>query len=240
MNGPAVAPAQEHVAERTGYAVIGLGLFGSAIARTLAAMGHDVLAIDRRLAHVEAIGPSVREAVQADATEREALSALDITRSAAVFVTIGDLTASILCTLALRELGVKRILAKINSHQQGRIMARLGATELLFPERDMGERVARQVASPDTILTDIHLSSDTSLLEIPAPPALRGRTLEESAVRRTWGVTVVALKRADPQGGAGVVMVSPAPDVEIREHDLVVLAGRNEDLERLRAAERRP
>lgn len=223
--------------ERTGYAVIGLGLFGSAIARTLAAMGHDVLAIDRRLALVEAIGSAVHEAVQTDATDKDALAALDVGRRAVVFVTLGDLTASILCTLALRELGVKRILAKINSHNQGRILTRLGATDLLFPERDMGERVARQIASAGSIISEIGLSRDTSLLEIPAPAVLRDRTLADAAVRHTWGVTVVAIKRGSNAGGE--VLVSPPPDVVIRAGDLVVLAGRNEDLERLRAAEGR-
>lgn len=112
-------PALHHVAERTGYAVVGLGLFGSAIARTLTTMGYDVLAIDRRLARVEAIGSAVHEAVQADATDRAALTALNIGRVPVVFVTIGDLSASILCTLALRELGVKRIITRIDSPQQG-------------------------------------------------------------------------------------------------------------------------
>jgi trk system potassium uptake protein TrkA len=225
------------VTERTSYAVIGLGLFGSAIARTLAAMGHDVLAIDRRLALVEAIGSSVSEAVQTDATDKASLAALHVGRYGVVFVTLGDLTASILCTLALRELGVKRIIAKINSPQQGRILSRLGASDLLFPERDMGERVARQVASASSIISEIDLSRETSLVEIPAPHVLHGKTLEQAGIRRRWGVTVVAVKRRSANGIPEEVVVSPPPTLVIRDGDLVVLAGRNEDLERLRAAE---
>lgn len=228
------------MAERTGYAIIGLGLFGSAIARTLAAMGHDVLAIDRRLSLVEQIGPHVHEAVQVDATDREALAALHIERYPVVFVTLGDLTAAILCTLALRELGVKRILAKIDSPQEGRILARLGASELLFPERDMGERVARKVSSGGSVVSEIDLSHDTSLVEIPAPPALCDRSLQQADVRRAWGVTVVAIRRGPAEGATEPreVLVSPPPDAVIRRGDMVVLAGRNEDLERLRAAVR--
>lgn len=223
------------MADAQGYAVIGLGLFGSAIARTLAAMGHDVLAIDRRLALVEAIGPDVHEAIQADATDKAALAAMHVGRYAVVFVTIGDLTSSILCTLALRELGVRRIIAKINSPQQGRILSRLGATDLLFPERDMGERVARQV-SANSIISDIELSRDASVLEIVAPPALAGRTLAAAEVRRRFGVTVVAVKRHAKGGEPDEVVVSPPPDLQIREGDLIVLAGRNEDLEKMRTA----
>lgn len=223
--------------ERTTYAVIGLGLFGSAIARTLAAMGHDVLAIDRRLALVESLGSTVDEAVQADATDKAALAALHIGRYNVVFVTLGDLTASILCTLALRELGIKRIIAKINSPQQGRILSRLGASDLLFPERDMGERIARQVAMSSSIITEIDLSRETSLLEIPAPSVLQGRSLEQAGIRRNWGVTVIAIKRRGDNGVPEDVVVSPPPDLVIGAGDLIVVAGRNEDLERLRAAE---
>lgn len=210
----------------TGYAVIGLGLFGSAIARTLAEMGHHVLAIDQRLALVEAIGPSVAEAVQADAMDRAALGALRIERFEVVFNTIGDLSASILCTLALRELGVRRIVAKINSPQQGRILSRLGAEVLLFPERDMGERVARQIALPSSVISQTPLGTNAALLEMPAPRSLVGQTLASAGVRQRWGVTVIAVK---PGGGAEVI-VSPAPDLTIGEGDIVMVAGEHERL----------
>lgn len=226
------------MAERDGYAVIGLGLFGLAIARTLADMGHRVLAIDRRLASVEAIGATVTEAVQADATDRAALEAVGVTRARVVFNTIGDLSASILCTLALRELGVRRIIAKINSTQQGRILSRLGAEATLFPERDMGERVALQVASASSsITTAIDLARDASLLEIVAPPALVGRTLADADVRRRFGVTVVAVKpRPEDREVVEEVVVSPPADLRIGANDLVLVAGQNADLLRLQRA----
>ncbi|HEX7119708.1 MAG TPA: TrkA family potassium uptake protein [Longimicrobiales bacterium] len=228
------------MAERAGYAVIGLGLFGSAIARTLARMGHEVLAIDRSLPLVESIGPAVAEAVQADATDRAALEALGVARRAVVFNTIGDLSASILCTLVLREIGVQRIIAKINSPEQGRILTRLGAEATLFPERDMGERIALQVsAASSAITTKIELARDASLLEIVTPRGLAGRSLAEADVRRRYGVTVVAVKRRP--AGAKVpaeVLVSPPAELRIGAHDLILVAGRNEDLLRLQEAER--
>lgn len=223
------------MAERESYAVIGLGLFGSAIARTLARMGHRVLAVDRQLSAVEAIGPLVDEAVQADATDREVLDALGVTRHRVVFNTIGDLSASILCTLALKELGVRRIIAKINSVEQGRILTRLGAETTLFPERDMGERVALQVASASSAITaQIGLARDASLLEIVAPAALAGRTLAEADVRRRFNVTVVAVKRrGEGRDVTEDVIVSPSTDLRIGPNDLILVAGKNDDLLRL-------
>jgi trk system potassium uptake protein TrkA len=229
------------MAERESYAVIGLGLFGSAIARTLAAAGHPVLAVDRRLAAVEALGAVVAESVQADATDKAALELLHVRRFAVVFNTIGDLSASILCTLALRELGVKRIFAKINSAQQGKILTRLGAEAILFPERDMGERVALQVAATaSTITAQIELAPDVSILEIVAPPVLANRTLAAADVRRRFGVTVIAVRRRRPGGEMPTeVVVSPPADLMIGPGDLIMVAGSNEALLRLQRAEQR-
>lgn len=226
------------MAEREGFAVVGLGLFGSAIARTFADQGHHVLVIDRSLDAVEAMGPAIAEAVQADATDQQTLEELGIADYPVVFNTIGDLTASILCTLALREAGVDRILAKINSPQQGRILERLGAEEVLFPERDMGERVARQVAAASTaVTTRIDLARDASMLEITAPAALAGRSLADAEVRRRFGVTVVAVKhREAPRGMPRDVIVSPPPDTVVGPHDLVLMAGENDDLLRFQRA----
>lgn len=229
------------MAERESYAVMGLGLFGSAIARTLARMGHPVLAVDRRLAAVEALGSVVSEAVQADATDRAVLEHLRIRRFAVVFNTIGDLSASILCTLVLRELGVERIFAKINSPQQGKILTHLGAEAILFPERDMGERIAMQIAaSPSSITAQIELAPDASIIELVAPPVLVNRTLAAADLRRRFGVTVIAVSRRRPGGEIPTeVLVSPPADLVIGPGDLIMVAGPNEALLRLQQTEPR-
>lgn len=228
------------MAERESYAVIGLGLFGSAIARTLASMGHTVLAVDRRLAAVEAIGSVAAEAVQADATDRAALELLRLHRFAVVFNTIGDLSASILCTLALRELGVKRIFAKINSPQQRRILSRLGAEVTLFPEQDMGERVALQVAASSSAVTaQLDLAPHSSIIEMVAPPVLANRSLADADLRRRFGVTVIAVKRRRAEGELPTeVVVSPPADLVIGPNDLIVVAGSNNALMQLQHGER--
>jgi trk system potassium uptake protein TrkA len=229
------------MAEHESYAVIGLGLFGSAIARTLAEMGHAVLAVDRRLGAVEALGSVVTESVQADGTDRAALELLHIRRYAVVFNTIGDLSASILCTLALRELGVKRIFAKINSPQQGKILTRLGAEAILFPERDMGERIALQIAAASsTITAHIDLAPDVSIIEIVAPPVLANRTLAAAAPRRRVGGSDIAVRRSKAGGEMpSEVVVSPPADLVIGPYDLILVAGHNDDLLRLQRAEQR-
>jgi len=223
-----------HVARPEGYAILGLGLFGNAIARTLAELGHRVLAVDRDLAAVEDVGPEVAEAVQADATDREALRALHIGRYEVVFNTIGDLDASILCTLALRELGVRRIVAKVNSMQHARVLARLGVGEILFPERDMGQRVARQISAGFALGAHTELGPDAALAEIEVPAVLLGRSLADAQLRRRFGVTVVAVRRPSPEPGTpGEVLVSPQPDFVFGPGDRVLVAGLNSDLERL-------
>src|SRR5690606_34900447 len=208
--------------------------FGNAIARTLAELGHRVLAVDRDLAAVEDVGPEVAEAVQADATDREALRALHIGRYEVVFNTIGDLDASILCTLALRELGVRRIIAKVNSPQQARVLTRLGVEEILFPERDMGQRVARQISAGFALGAHVELGRDAAIAEIEVPGVLLGRSLAEAQLRRRYGVTVVAVRRAGREPGApGEVLVSPPADLVIGRGDRILVAGSNSDLERL-------
>jgi trk system potassium uptake protein len=218
---------------KTRYAVLGLGRFGTAIARTLAQMGHHVLGVDRRASAVEALGAEIADAVQADVTDRAALEALHLERYQVAFVTISDLAASILCTLTLRELGVRRIIAKITSAQQGRILGRLGAEDVLFPERDMGERVARQIASAAAITMHLDLAPDASLLEMALPPGLAGRSLENAALRRRFGVTVVAVRRRSSENGlVEKAVVAPPPDLVFGEHDLILVAGMNDNLQR--------
>ena len=137
------------------------------------------------------------------------LRALHIGRYEVVFNTIGDLDASILCTLALRELGVHRIVAKVNSTQQARVLTRLGVEEILFPERDMGQRIARQVSAGFALGAHAELSPDAALAEIEVPAVLLGRSLADAQLRRRFGVTVVAVRRPSGEPGTRVRCWSP-------------------------------
>jgi trk system potassium uptake protein TrkA len=211
------------------FAVIGLGRFGTSVARTLAGMGYDVLAIDQREERVQDIMEHVTHAVQVDAVDEHALKSLGIRNFDVVIVAIGqDVQASILTTVLLKEMGVRRVVAKANTELHGKVLAKVGADKVVFPERDMGVRVARALVSQN-ILDQIELSPDYSIVELIAPPEFVGKTLQESAIRTRFGVTVLAIRRDRD------IIISPGPAQIVKEGDVLVVVGRNDRLEKLEA-----
>jgi trk system potassium uptake protein TrkA len=211
------------------FAVIGLGRFGTSVARTLAGMGYDVLAIDHREERVQDIMEHVTHAVQVDAVDEHALRSLGIRNFDVVIVAIGqDVQASILTTVLLKEMGVRRVVAKANTELHGKVLAKVGADKVVFPERDMGVRVARALVSQN-ILDQIELSPDHSIVELIAPPEFLGKTLQESAIRTRFGVTVLAIRRDRD------IIISPGPGQILKEGDVLVVVGRNDRLEKLEA-----
>jgi trk system potassium uptake protein TrkA len=207
------------------FAVIGLGRFGTSLAITLCRMGHEVLAIDEDEKKVEEIIEFVTHAVQADAKDEQALKELDIKNFDAVIVSIGK-EASIWVTVMLKEMGVKKVIAKAQTELHGKVLSRVGADKVVFPERDMGERVARALVS-DNIMEQITLSPEHSIIEMIAPPKFIGKTLQDIALGREFGVTVLAIRRGKE------ILISPNAKTEIIEGDLLVIIGRNEQLEKM-------
>lgn len=209
------------------FAVIGLGRFGASVAANLVRMGYDVLAVDTDEHKVEGIVDQVTHAVQADALDDDSLKALGIRNFDVVIVAIGhDMQASILTTVMLKEMGVKTVVAKANTELHGRVLARVGADKVVFPERDMGVRVARGLVSKN-ILDQIDLSPDFSILELVAPTEFVGRSLAESGIRVKYGVNILAIRRGNE------VLISPGAKEMIRDGDVLVAIGRNDRLRRL-------
>jgi trk system potassium uptake protein TrkA len=209
------------------FAVIGLGRFGSSVAATLARMGYDVLAVDTDEQKVEQIVDRVTHAVQADALDDESLKTLGMRNFDVVIVAIGhDMQASILTTVMLKEMGVKTVVAKANTELHGRVLARVGADKVVFPERDMGVRAARSLVSKN-LLDHIDLSPDFSIAELVTPKEFVGKSLLEAGVRGKFGVSILAIRR-----GAEILIAPGAREV-IREGDVLVAIGRNERLEQL-------
>ena len=207
------------------FAVIGLGRFGTSLAITLCRMGHEVLAIDEDEKKVEEIIEFVTHAVQANAKDDQALKELGIKNFDAVIVSIGK-EASIWVTVMLKEMGVKKVIAKAQTELHGKVLSRVGADKVVFPERDMGERVARALVS-DNIMEQITLSPEHSIIEMIAPPKFIGKTLQDIALGREFGVTVLAIRRGKE------ILISPNAKTEIIEGDLLVIIGRNEQLEKM-------
>ncbi|KUK40879.1 MAG: K+ transport system NAD-binding component [Clostridia bacterium 62_21] len=209
------------------FAVIGLGRFGQSVAISLAKMGYEVLAIDTDEEKVNEIVEHVTHAVQIDALDENALRAVGIRNFDVVIVAIGhDMQASILITVMLKEMGVREVVAKARTELHGRVLAKVGADKVVFPERDMGVRVARALVTKN-ILDQIELSPDYSILELVAPEEFVGKTLEESGIRLKHGVTVLAIRR-----GADII-ISPGGKQVIEPGDVLVTVGRNDRLKRL-------
>ena len=198
--------------------VIGLGRFGRTLAGTLTRLGHEVLGVDASPKVVQACAVDMTHVVQADATDVEALRQIGAADFGRAAVAIGtDIEASILATYALVDLGVPRIWAKAVTAEHGAILERVGAHRVVFPEIEMGERVAHTMVG--RTVDYIELDDDFVLVETTAPRDLAGRSLADAGVRARHGVTVVAVK------APGGVFRYATPETVIGEDDLMVVAG---------------
>ncbi len=209
------------------FAVIGLGRFGTSVAETLQELGHHVLGVDVDEAKVQALANKLTHVVQADATDENTLRSLGIRNFDTVVVSIGqDMEASILITLMLKEMGVKNVVAKAASEAHGKVLERVGADRVVFPEKDMGAKIGRFLAESN-ILDYIELTPDVSLVEFSPGEKMYGKTLRELDLRARWRVTVLAIRRGKK------VMISPHPDEPLRHGDIIVAIGENEHIEKL-------
>lgn len=209
------------------FAVIGLGRFGRSLAVTLSSMGYDVLAIDGSEAEVQSISHEVTHAVQVDARDEEALKALGIRNFDAVIVAIGeDMQSNILVTAILKDLGVKYVIAKAKDNMHGKVLEKIGADKVVYPEKDMGVRIAHHLVTPN-ILDFIELSPEYSIIEVSTPKEYIGKSLGKLNLRAQLGMSVIAIKKED-----GIV-AGPGADSIIEEKDILVIVGKNDAIGRL-------
>lgn len=210
------------------YLVVGMGRFGTSVAKSLCEQGHEVLAIDGQKEAVDDIAPFVTEAVQMDVTDEAALTSLDVASFDAAIVSIGtDTRASILVCVLLKELGVPYLIAKANDDLHAKVLTKIGVDRVVFPERDMGARLARSIVSP-SVLELMNLSDDYQIMEIILPENWEGKSLKTLDVRRKYGVNILAVNRND------LFMVSPAPDMPLEKDDTLLVLGKQQDVEELR------
>ena len=209
-------------------AVIGLGRFGSALALELVREGTEVMAIDSRREIVQRLAGRLTHVVTADSTDLEALRELDIAAFRRAVVAIGsDMQASILTTSLLVELGIPDIWAKAMTEQHGRILERVGAHHVVFPEHEMGQRVAHTVQG--TMLDYIEMDADFAMIKAVSPRSLVGVPLNQSQLRKKYRVTVVAVKHAD-----GDFTYATAETV-LQEGDVIYVFGRTEQIDKFNA-----
>jgi trk system potassium uptake protein TrkA len=209
------------------FIVIGLGRFGTSVAETLYSLGNDVLAVDHDEDVVQNISDKVTHAVQIDANDENSLRALGIRNFDCAVISIGsNIQSSILATLLVKELGVKHVVAKATTELHAKVLYKIGANRVVFPERDMGVRVAHNLVSSN-ILDYIELSPDYSIAEVVSPEEWHNKTLRELNVRARYGINVMAIKRSSD------IDVSPAPDSVIEPGDVVVAIGGIKELNTL-------
>jgi trk system potassium uptake protein TrkA len=217
------------------FAVIGLGRFGSAMAETLAELGHEVIGIDGDEEKVARLSDLVSQAVQLDATDEKAIRTAGIQDVDVAIISIGEnIESSVLAAMLVKDLGIQTIVAKAITPLHGRILERLGVSRVVFPERDMAIRVAHSLVVPN-VLDYIELSRDFSIVELPAPPEFVGRTLKELALRPKYGLTLIAIKRRSPAGGGETTNVAPSAEDRIEAGDVLSLLGSNARLSQLDA-----
>lgn len=218
------------MAKKKQFAVIGIGRFGTSVAIALDEMGFEVMAIDSNQDRIQHIAQRITHAVVADSTDENALKALGIRNFDVIVVAIGqDIQASILTTLILKELGVPVLIVKAQTDHHGKVLKKIGADQVIFPERDMGLRVAHHLISPN-ILDYIELSDDYSIVEIIATPQVVGKNLRQLDIRARYGCNVMGIKTDDKMN------IAPHAEDLIQEGDLLIVVGENEKLHKLEKA----
>lgn len=203
------------------YVVVGLGNFGSTIARALAGKGHDVIAIDTRGEVVDRLATHVSRAVVGDGTDLETLQRIGVHQADGAVVSTGDdITSSILATLALHDLKVKDVYAKVISNEHARVMERLGVTEVVFPERDSATSLAARLSGA-SLLNYVTLTEGLSVQEMAVAPRWEGQTIRSLGIRQKYGVSIVAIHDIL----TGKIIPTPDPDYVLKGSDTLILAG---------------
>ena len=209
------------------YIVVGLGRFGSEVARQLCLQGCEVLAMDSRSDLVQQISADVTHAVVADARDKDVLKALGVKDFDCAIVAIGgDLSASVLATMNIKELGVPYVVCKAHDETHCRVLQKIGADRVTIPEQENAVRLARSLASLN-VLDYIELSEDYGIVEIPAPRSWHEKTLKDLNVRAKLGVNILAIRRG------GKINVSPAADFSVCDGDVMVVLGDTVALEKV-------
>lgn len=223
--------------------VAGLGRFGEALALTLEEAGVEVIAVDTDPNHVEAVKDRVTHVAQLDSTDLNALKAMGAERVDAAVVAMGkDFEASVLTTAALKELGVKTIVARANTEREARILRLAGADRVVFVEQEMGHRLGKALVG-DSVLDHIALAEGYAMIQWAIDQQLAGKTLGEAQLRTRHRVNVVAIKRREvtkAEDGSEQVREQldpvPSPNYRFASGDILVLVGKESDLEALTGA----
>ena len=209
------------------YLVLGLGRFGTSVAKTLCELGHEVLAVDADAELVSHIAPFVTQAVQLDATDEGLLSSLEVQSFDAAIVSIGQNTRdSILVCVLLKEMGVPSLIAKANDELHAKVLKKVGVDRVVFAERDMGVRVAKSLIVPH-LVDLVNIGGDHALAQLIVPDAWADKTLANLDVRRKYGVSIITVKHE------GKINAALSADTRLHAGDELLILGLQSDVERV-------
>jgi trk system potassium uptake protein TrkA len=210
--------------------VIGLGIFGFNIAKDLYENGFEVVAIDKNKDIIQKIRDFSTKAVLADGTDKEVMESIGIQEDDVVIISFGeDLAAATLITLHLREMKVKTIIVKAPNEDHKRVLEKVGATDVVIPEREMADKVAKSLVSPN-VLDYIPLSEDYTISEIAPPTSFQGKTIGELHLRTKYHIEVIAVREMLPER---ITMV-PRADFIIKDSDILVVIGKEGDIQKVK------
>ena len=209
------------------FIVLGLGRFGSAVATTLVELGQEVLGVDHNKEKVNDLKYKITQAVQADITEERALKELGVSNFDTAIVAIGsNLETSILVTMMLKEMGLKYIIAKAQNNLHAKILEKIGVDKIVFPERDMGRRIAGNLVTPN-IKEYIELEPDYSIIEIEALPEFVDKNLSTLDLQNKYGISVLAIKTGNSFN------ISPRAKNVIKKGDFLIVIGNTKTITKL-------
>jgi len=212
------------------FCIIGCGRFGATVANKLTELGCEVMVIDTDEETIQNIANDVTYAVQADATDENSLKSIGVRNFDVVIISIGEnIQSSILVTLMVKELGIKHIVAKAQNELHGKVLSKIGANRIVYPEKEMGIRIAKNLVS-DNILDYIELAPDYSIMEVLALEEWLGKNLMEINMRAKYGVNVMAIKHGTE------INIAVTADNTIKEGDILVVIGHNDDLKKIENA----
>lgn len=227
------------------FVVIGAGQFGASIAETLSKKGHSVLLIDNNIDKVQELSDTVTKALQLDATDEKAMHALGLKDFNAAIVAIGRLSMedSVLVTMMLKEMGVGTVIAKATNDAHGRILTRVGADRVVYPERDMGIRLANSLTT-SSIMDHLDIVPGYSVAEIRPSRELIGKAIKESDIKSKFGIQIIAIKSMQPnidEKGESIIEekinILPDASTKIEKDDILLVLGKDEDIEKFKRVE---
>ena len=213
-------------AKRKQFLVAGLGLFGTSVALTLQQMGYEVYTLDSEESLVQDLSTQLNYVVCGDASDKKTLQSLPLEDIDVAVVAIGNVERNMMCTMLLKELGIKQVVAKAINNLHGAMLNKIGADKVVYAERDMGERVAHNLISAG-VMDYIEISSEISVMSLAIPTEFVGKNLIEADLRRRYDVNVVAIKRD------GRTIVNPKAQEVFQPEDEIIVLGTHEGVKRM-------